>query len=66
MKLPFLSFLTLLGVALGGAWLAGNARPEDPIVVDYTFRSMPLHSLGVKSMADLRGKPVVVDFWGKN
>ena len=66
MKLTLLSFLTVLGVALGGVWLAGNARPEDPVVVDYTFRAPPIHSVGAKSLSDLRGTPIVIDFWGKN
>jgi len=30
----------------------------------YTFRNAPVNSMGVKSMADLRGKPVLIDFWG--
>jgi len=31
---------------------------------DYKFRQPPVNALGVSSLADLRGKPVVVDFWG--
>ena len=30
----------------------------------YAFRNPPVNSMGVKSMADLRGKPVLIDFWG--
>lgn len=30
----------------------------------YTFSKAPVNSMGVKSMADLRGKPVLIDFWG--
>ncbi len=30
----------------------------------YTFQEAPVNSMGVKGMADLRGKPVLIDFWG--
>lgn len=30
----------------------------------FTFRTAPVNSMGVKSMADLLGKPVLIDFWG--
>jgi hypothetical protein len=33
---------------------------------DYTFRDAPLNSLGVNSLSELRGKPIVIDFWGRN
>lgn len=32
----------------------------------FTFRSEALGAAGVKSLADLAGKPVLVDFWGIN
>jgi len=32
--------------------------------VDYKFRSPLVNAMGVTSFADLRGKPVLVDFWG--
>jgi thiol-disulfide isomerase/thioredoxin len=32
----------------------------------YTFKSEALGAAGVKSLADLAGKPVLVDFWGVN
>jgi hypothetical protein len=31
---------------------------------NYRFSSPPANSMGVKGMADLRGKPVLIDFWG--
>jgi len=37
-----------------------------PSASDYSFRDAPLNSLGVKGLGDLRGKPVVIDFWGRN
>jgi hypothetical protein len=30
----------------------------------YSFRESPFNGLGVKSLEELRGKPVLVDFWG--
>lgn len=34
--------------------------------VDYKFREAPLNAMGIQSLSDLRGKPVVIDFWGRN
>ncbi len=31
---------------------------------DYSFREAPVNARGVKSLADMRGKPVLVEFWG--
>ena len=45
------------------AALAAHAGPGDK-AKSYTFRAPPLNSLGVKSLAELRGKPVLIDFWG--
>jgi len=42
------------------------SRPVSIAGAEYSFREPPLNSLGIKSLADLRGKPVVIDFWGKN
>lgn len=42
------------------------AIPGDTTAAEYSFREAPLNSLGIKSLAELRGKPVVIDFWGKN
>jgi len=55
--------------AISLAWLATepvSAAPvAAPLVSEYTFREVPINGLGLKSMADLRGKPVIIDFWGK-
>jgi acyl-CoA synthetase (AMP-forming)/AMP-acid ligase II len=51
----------LLAVALAGrAPTAGD--PAAP--VDYAFRRPPINDLGIASLADLRGKPVLIEFWG--
>ncbi len=51
--------LALLGSVTwaAAARSAGGNRP-------YSFRTPPVNSLGVTSMADLLGKPVLIDFWG--
>jgi hypothetical protein len=66
MKLPFLKLAAASGVLAGSAWISSGARPEPGSPVDYSFREPPLNSLGIKSMSELRGKPIVIDFWGKN
>jgi hypothetical protein len=32
--------------------------------VSYSFRTPVLNGLGVSQLADLKGKPVLVEFWG--
>ena len=59
MKRLSLTALVLVG-ALG---LIGTA-PIGSDGTSYRFREAPVNSMGVKSMADLRGKPVLIDFWG--
>lgn len=59
-----LSTLVIPAIALAGAAFASN--PPAGEKVDYSFREAPVNSKGIKSMAELRGKPVVVDFWGIN
>jgi hypothetical protein len=46
--------------APASAQFAEGTQPE------YTFRSEVQNGMGVKSLADLRGKPVLVEFWGIN
>lgn len=64
-QLPLvLGGLALASLALG---LTGAVAPqgvEPGETVTYTFRTPPLESRGVTSLDDLRGKPVVVEFWG--
>jgi thiol-disulfide isomerase/thioredoxin len=51
----------LLAVVLAGrAPTAGD--PAAP--VDYAFRRPPINDFGIASLADLRGKPVLIEFWG--
>ncbi len=46
--------------------LAALALVAAPAATEYSFRDAPTNSLGVKGLGDLRGKPVVIDFWGRN
>jgi hypothetical protein len=66
MKLPVLHRTSL---ALAAAWLASaSISATAPLTVDaaYKFHEPPLNSMGVAGLADLRGKPIVIDFWGRN
>lgn len=46
--------------------LAGAAQAQITVgdQASHTFRSAPAGGLGVQSLQDLRGKPVLVEFWG--
>lgn len=69
MKLPLLVVSWAALALVGASWLsaAGGPPSSDALpTVDYTFRDVPLNSMGVKRLADLAGKPIVIDFWGKN
>ena len=46
--------------------LAGAAQAQIKVgdLASHTFRSAPAGGLGVQSLQDLRGKPVLVEFWG--
>lgn len=66
MKLPVLK-LTVLALVLASATGATSPAPAALAAVpDYKFREPPLNSMGVKSLAELHGKPIVIDFWGRN
>lgn len=66
MKLHTLQRTAAVVTLAGGAWLTASAANEPSAAVEYTFRDLPLNSLGVKSLEELRGKPIIIDFWGKN
>jgi ABC-type nitrate/sulfonate/bicarbonate transport system substrate-binding protein len=60
MKLSFLA-LGCAAALLAVSAVASRAGDES---VNYSFSKVPVNALGVTSMADLRGKPVLIDFWG--
>lgn len=64
MKLPLFSMAAL--ALVGGAWLTSSSTVSAPAAVEYSFHEAPLNSHGVKSFSDLRGHPVLIEFWGKN
>ena len=53
-----------LAVALLGTVTLGAGASVGGDSTSYKFTVAPVHSMGKKSMADLRGKPVLIDFWG--
>jgi hypothetical protein len=57
---PALGALALVP-ALGAAAPGGGG---DGKTVAYTFREAPFNARGVTTLEDLRGKPVLIDFWG--
>lgn len=63
--LATLSSLALLAGVLSTtvpARASSSANDEDP--VKYRFSKPLIDGLGVSSMADLRGKPTLIDYWG--
>lgn len=58
MKRSKLSLLALLA--------AGLPAQEAATPADYQFRSGGLQFDGVQNLAQLRGKPVLIEFWGIN
>lgn len=51
-------------VALGLSAAAGAQTAEIGDQPSYAFRDALLQGLGAKSLQDLQGKPVLVEFWG--
>jgi hypothetical protein len=54
---------SLAGAALVVA-LAPFARADDAATAYYKFRTPPVNSMGITTLEELRGKPVIIDFWG--
>lgn len=56
--------------AVAAAVLSSTALAQGGVQIgdapNYTFGEKSFNTQGVKSQADLRGKPVLVDFWGIN
>lgn len=44
--------------------LAPAGRPGESDPVGYAFKKPPLNAMGIASLEDLRGKPVLISFWG--
>jgi len=66
MRIPVLA-LALSAFAASAAFTPATSASARPLVAaEYTFRDELVNARGFKSLADLRGKPIVIDFWGKN
>lgn len=68
MKLSLLVLPLAVVTIASATWSTSVAHPApaDTVGIDYKFRDLPLNSMGVKSLADLRGKPILIDFWGQH
>ena len=60
----------LLSASLGLIGIISMAStPQDGVIdvgdtASFSFRGPLVNGMGLKSLDDLRGKPVLVDFWG--
>ena len=60
----------LLSASLGLIGIISMAStPQDGVIdvgdtASFSFRGPLVNGMGLKSLEDLRGKPVLVDFWG--
>ena len=61
---------TLLAASLGLIGILSMASsPQDGVIdvgdtASFTFRNSLVNGMGLKSLDGLRGKPVLIDFWG--
>lgn len=60
--IPFTLAATALLVAAPSALAGGQVEVGKK--TSHTFSTSPVNSMGVKSLKDLKGKPVLVEFWG--
>jgi hypothetical protein len=64
MTLPALRHFSLaLAIACAPSAMAPAPLGSD---AGYKFSDPPLNSMGITGLGDLRGKPVVIDFWGQH
>ena len=47
-----------------GASVGGDVAPADGDIVSYKFHTSPLNSGGLTDLADLRGRPLLIEYWG--
>ena len=63
-----LSTALLTAATLSGGLVAGPVPGLVPGLGDdtatHTFRSSPFNANGLASLEELRGKPVLIEFWG--
>ncbi|MEO6709084.1 MAG: hypothetical protein ABI054_02085 [Planctomycetota bacterium] len=46
------------------AALPGGSAPELGSIVNHTFSTPPMNSGGLKDLTELRGRPVLIEYWG--
>ena len=69
-RLGAMKILATTSLALGLVLAANAALPAQSEGVEvgstpaYEFRQPILNGMGAKSLADLKGKPTLIDFWG--
>lgn len=51
----------LVALACAGSAFAGRV---DDGAATYTFRRSPFNAYGLVKLEELRGKPVLIEFWG--
>ena len=56
--------LALALPSIATAPAAGDGAPAPGEIVNHTFSTSPMNSGGLKSLAELRGRPVLIEFWG--
>jgi len=66
MKQSTFAIAALVLVLTGAAGIALDTPQTGGAATGHQFREAPLNAMGVKSLEELRGKPVVIDFWGRN
>lgn len=58
----------LMAAALALPLIAANFAQESKISEgsepSYSFREAPMNAMGVMSLEAMRGKPVLIEFWG--
>ena len=64
MKTPSLAAALALPAVLLASPPAVVEGVEEGEQVSYTFQKAPLGSLGITTLEELKGKPVLIDFWG--
>jgi hypothetical protein len=62
MKLHASALALIAAPALGAAQGSGATQVGD--VAEHVFSTPPVNAMGVTKLSDLRGKPVLIDFWG--
>lgn len=50
--------------ARAGAIAIGEGAPAIGDVVSYKFRTPPMNSAGATELADFRGRPLLIEYWG--